>query len=379
MNNQQRSDLGAFIPSFLDDYPLDPYEFRLYARISRRAGSGKCFESLYQMAEKCGMSIKKARVAFTFLCETKLIQIEERKGKSSFCWTTPVSEWLSPDEAQKLKETAPEKYTANKKSRSSSRSSSSGINATGGTCASTTSGTYSPTLVEQVTYEGITSKGTPDKVLPLNATPEPVAPPTQESERENSELPKQAGQVEHPVEVVPQATQLPPSTQPASNNSLPVNQAQESASKREEQNLKPDQSSARSAILSVEEIHEILGDKDRGKVIEFLRYNTRKLPWMANAYTIKSELVEALWESNKKLYTTDRGELNDSFARQTIENYHRDGKIGLLISLWTKAIAKQEAKEVQQRNSAEEPVDNLWELKKKAEQRAARAEQQRRA
>ena len=34
-----RPDYGAFIPAHLDDYPLTPNEFRVYARILRRAGS----------------------------------------------------------------------------------------------------------------------------------------------------------------------------------------------------------------------------------------------------------------------------------------------------------------------------------------------------
>ena len=33
-------DWGAIIPSFLDDYGLDPYEMRVYIRLARRAGMG---------------------------------------------------------------------------------------------------------------------------------------------------------------------------------------------------------------------------------------------------------------------------------------------------------------------------------------------------
>ena len=50
-------DWGAIIPSFLDDYGLDPYEMRVYIRLARRAGmGGQCWESISKMASSCRMS-----------------------------------------------------------------------------------------------------------------------------------------------------------------------------------------------------------------------------------------------------------------------------------------------------------------------------------
>ncbi|WNN92109.1 hypothetical protein [Gloeocapsopsis dulcis] len=35
---KEKYELRLFVPSDLDDYGLDPFEFRIYARIVRRAG-----------------------------------------------------------------------------------------------------------------------------------------------------------------------------------------------------------------------------------------------------------------------------------------------------------------------------------------------------
>jgi DNA-binding transcriptional MocR family regulator len=66
-------DLGAFIPSFLCDWGLDPYEFRVYCRIARRAGNGQCWESIDSIATGCKMNRKTVMKAIASLLELKMI------------------------------------------------------------------------------------------------------------------------------------------------------------------------------------------------------------------------------------------------------------------------------------------------------------------
>lgn len=48
------------IPNIVEDVLIDPYEFRVYMHIKRRAGDGgTCFESNQSMADKCGMGKRK--------------------------------------------------------------------------------------------------------------------------------------------------------------------------------------------------------------------------------------------------------------------------------------------------------------------------------
>lgn len=89
----------VFVHSSLDDYGLDPYEFRLYSRIARREGgvNGACEESVPNMAAACGMGERKAQHALKLLTEAGLITAEERVGRSTLYRTTLASVWLSPE------------------------------------------------------------------------------------------------------------------------------------------------------------------------------------------------------------------------------------------------------------------------------------------
>lgn len=88
------SEFGAFIFSFLDDYGLDPYEFRLYARIQRRAGGqGKCYESLESMAKGCLMNIKTARRALQSLVKFNMVGRQDVPGSPTRFWLNPQQEW----------------------------------------------------------------------------------------------------------------------------------------------------------------------------------------------------------------------------------------------------------------------------------------------
>jgi len=50
------------IPNIVEDFLTDPFEFRIYLHIKRRAGDGgNCTESSKKMAAACGMSLRKLR------------------------------------------------------------------------------------------------------------------------------------------------------------------------------------------------------------------------------------------------------------------------------------------------------------------------------
>ena len=96
-------DIGAFIPSTLDDFGLDPYQFRVYCRIVRRAGNGACFESVNNIAEACRMDRKKVFSSLKFLLAHRLIEKEPtpKKGATVNYHLTPSSEWIHIEKPEK--------------------------------------------------------------------------------------------------------------------------------------------------------------------------------------------------------------------------------------------------------------------------------------
>ena len=85
----------VFIHSELDDLGLDPYAFRVYARLARRV-SGKqrrAYESVAEMAKGCRMSPRKVRDALRELETMRLVIREERKGETSVYRLTDHRAW----------------------------------------------------------------------------------------------------------------------------------------------------------------------------------------------------------------------------------------------------------------------------------------------
>lgn len=96
--SDERDD-GAFIPSFLDDFGLSPFEFRLYSHIARRAGGqGQCWEGIDKMAKICRMERKTAYKAFQFLEDHRMVRVERKKGATSHITLTNRSSWIPPDQ-----------------------------------------------------------------------------------------------------------------------------------------------------------------------------------------------------------------------------------------------------------------------------------------
>ena len=84
------------VNSRLDDLQLDPYEFRVYGHVSRRAGKfGECFSRVEDMANVCKMSPRKVRYTLRILCEAGLL-LEEKsaKRKTTSYRLIPMSDWV---------------------------------------------------------------------------------------------------------------------------------------------------------------------------------------------------------------------------------------------------------------------------------------------
>jgi len=112
-NKNYKNDLQPLpvVHSDLDEYGLDPYEFRLYAHVVRRTGgklTGECFARLKKTAEICHMSVRKAQYALKTLCDAGLILKEQRKGRTDVYRLTPKSNWKPKEELKQIRQKAKE-------------------------------------------------------------------------------------------------------------------------------------------------------------------------------------------------------------------------------------------------------------------------------
>ena len=71
---KEKTELSLFVRREIDDYGLDPYEFRIYARITGRAGNSKAWESLNNMASACPIILRKARKTLRLLNLAEITQ-----------------------------------------------------------------------------------------------------------------------------------------------------------------------------------------------------------------------------------------------------------------------------------------------------------------
>ena len=103
--DDQRDDLPIFIHSQLDDYGLDPYEFRLYARLARRAGrNNTAHESITRMAAETGVSARKLRYSLRVLAAARLITLEQRQGRRPVCSLLPARAWRPKEDLPGIRE-----------------------------------------------------------------------------------------------------------------------------------------------------------------------------------------------------------------------------------------------------------------------------------
>lgn len=89
-----KRDLGAFIPSALDDFGLSPAEFRIYAHIVRRAGNGQCWDSTESKAKTCRLSTGTVKRAIRKLLDHNLIEKQSRPGKTTLYTLTSERYWI---------------------------------------------------------------------------------------------------------------------------------------------------------------------------------------------------------------------------------------------------------------------------------------------
>jgi DNA-binding transcriptional ArsR family regulator len=96
----------AFIHNFLDEYGLDPYEFRLYAHIVRRTGgkqSGVCFASLNKISQFCKMSPRKAQQAMKVLLKANLVTQTKRIGRTDEYRVRLATDWVASEELKAIR------------------------------------------------------------------------------------------------------------------------------------------------------------------------------------------------------------------------------------------------------------------------------------
>jgi hypothetical protein len=111
-----RPDYGAFIPKQLDDYGLNPFEFRVFCHISRRAGTqeGEFYESDLKASKLCRMELKTYRKAKHFLEQVGMITIENRPGKTGVVHLMHHDNWVSGEPLTATKSGGTKSGTATK-------------------------------------------------------------------------------------------------------------------------------------------------------------------------------------------------------------------------------------------------------------------------
>jgi Helix-turn-helix domain len=97
----------AFIHGFLDEYGLDPYEFRIYAHIVRRTGGktkGVCFASISNISKICKISPRKTQQIIKTLLMFNFITQNKRVGRTDEYRVNASSEWASREDLIELRD-----------------------------------------------------------------------------------------------------------------------------------------------------------------------------------------------------------------------------------------------------------------------------------
>ena len=110
----------AYVHSFLDEYGLDPYEFRVFSHIIRRTSGGRAdkesFASLERMASICKISERKVQQVLKFLVAAKMITKEKKSGRKTDVYKVrPSKEWVPKTQLDELRRS---KQSGSKKSQS---------------------------------------------------------------------------------------------------------------------------------------------------------------------------------------------------------------------------------------------------------------------
>ena len=104
---QDTSELNVlFVHSAVDDYPLTPEEFRVYAHFARRAGLGEAWPKIESIGRVCRMHPDTARQCVHSLNASGMINVQERKGRTNLYTITRVSSWKPAAEVEAIKKAA---------------------------------------------------------------------------------------------------------------------------------------------------------------------------------------------------------------------------------------------------------------------------------
>lgn len=91
--------LSLFMPGHLDDYPLNPIEFRLLCRIARRAGTNSaCFQSQRKIATELGIRREAVGRALRVLLA---VQVISRRGRGYRPNASKL--WLDADDVPRIR------------------------------------------------------------------------------------------------------------------------------------------------------------------------------------------------------------------------------------------------------------------------------------
>ncbi|MCC5653231.1 helix-turn-helix domain-containing protein [Nostoc sp. XA013] len=184
----ERKEFLPVVPSYFDEYGLEPMEYRLYSHIVRRAGKNSCFESIPNMARSCLMNEKTVRKSLRVLVAARLIKVvQERKGRTSIYELTQPSEWLDSHSLPAIRQ----EFTTNSVNQNLSHNDNTPDNNGSGTKSGGGSGTKSgrgvvpdlvgvvvPNLVGVVVPD-LVDEVYPNKVIPSKEFTLNAAPPTQ--------------------------------------------------------------------------------------------------------------------------------------------------------------------------------------------------------
>lgn len=91
-----------FISQAIDEYGLDPYEFRILAHVARRAGKDICYASQETIANACGINKRKVMKALQTLCDVGIIK-KTRTGRSNHYTLQESGKWEHPSKLQALR------------------------------------------------------------------------------------------------------------------------------------------------------------------------------------------------------------------------------------------------------------------------------------
>lgn len=102
--------LGSFIfvHSLLDDAGLSANEFRVYAHIARRAGSGSAFPAVASIADVCRIHKDTVWAVLRSLEERGMLVRESRAGLPNVYKITEPKDWTHPSNSATRKEGSPE-------------------------------------------------------------------------------------------------------------------------------------------------------------------------------------------------------------------------------------------------------------------------------